>query len=264
MIEGVIYRYKSPSGKYYIGQTVNEEERRSDFLYEDEYAGPKIDRARRKYSPENFEYTILMKVTGDNEEEVHNYLDILEIGFIRMYKSYENGYNCTRGGGGRSGYSLSEETKEKIREKLIGHEPPNKGIPMSEEQKNKISESKKGKQTWKGKHHTEETKRKLREVNKGQIPPNKGIPMSEEQKIKLSESMKGRTPWNKGVKTGIQAWNKGKTWSEEAKKKMSDSHKGKPAVNKGKPMSDEQKKKLREASSGKHRVYNPDGTYHYE
>lgn len=31
-MEGVIYRYTSPSGKYYIGQTIDEERRRRDFL----------------------------------------------------------------------------------------------------------------------------------------------------------------------------------------------------------------------------------------
>lgn len=261
MIEGVIYRYKSPSGKYYIGQTVNEEERRSDFLYEDEYAGPKINNARQKYGPENFEYTVLMKVTGD-DEEVHKYLDILEIGFIRMYDSYNNGYNSTIGGGGRSGYKLSDEIKEKIRNKLKGHEPPNKGIKTN-------------KPSWnKGIPMREESKRKMIEAQKGRQSPNKGKPMSEEQKRKISESLMGNTPWNKGIPMredskqklseslkGRSIWNTGKPWSEESRKKMSDSHKGKPAPNKGKPMSDEQKKKLREASSGKHRVYNPDGTY---
>ena len=31
MIEGVIYRYKSPSGKYYIGQTTDEKNRHISF-----------------------------------------------------------------------------------------------------------------------------------------------------------------------------------------------------------------------------------------
>lgn len=250
MIEGVIYRYKSPSGKYYIGQTIGEEERRHKFLHSDVYAGPKIDKARMKYGPENFEYTVLMKVTGDNEEEVHNYLDILEIGFIRMYDSFNNGYNCTIGGGGRSGYSLSEDIKEKIRKKLIGHQAPNKGIPMSEEQKKKLSESLKGKQKWKGRHHTEETKQKLREINKGQIPPNKGIPMSEESKRKNSESHKGQTPWNKG----LIGWTKKKKISDESRERYR-------SAAKKRGISEETRKKINESNRGRHRVYNPDGSY---
>ena len=118
MTEGVIYRYKSPSGKYYIGQTVNEERRRRCFLYDKYYGGSKIDRARMKYGPKNFEYVILMKVTGDNQDEVKQYLDTLEIGFIKMYDSINNGYNITEGGEGCVGFHHSEESKQKITQGL--------------------------------------------------------------------------------------------------------------------------------------------------
>ena len=49
MIEGIIYKYTSPSGKCYIGQTTNELLRRKKWnsnIYH--YAGTKIDRARKK------------------------------------------------------------------------------------------------------------------------------------------------------------------------------------------------------------------------
>ena len=45
-----------------------------------------------------------MKVTGDDPEEVKQNLNTLEIGFIRMYDSYNNGYNSTIGGGGLPGF----------------------------------------------------------------------------------------------------------------------------------------------------------------
>ena len=32
MIEGIIYKYTSPSGKFYIGQTIDEKSRRAQFL----------------------------------------------------------------------------------------------------------------------------------------------------------------------------------------------------------------------------------------
>ena len=48
-MEGIIYRYTSPSGKYYIGQTTNERVRRNDFLnINQRYAGNAIDNARKK------------------------------------------------------------------------------------------------------------------------------------------------------------------------------------------------------------------------
>ena len=48
MYRGVIYKYTSPSGKIYIGQTTDEQSRRSVFLNENKpYAGPKINEARK-------------------------------------------------------------------------------------------------------------------------------------------------------------------------------------------------------------------------
>lgn len=46
---------------------------------------------------------------------------------------------------------------------------------MSEEQKKKLSEVKKGQTAWnKGKHHSEETKKKLSEISKGKHWYNNG------------------------------------------------------------------------------------------
>lgn len=190
--EGIIYRYKSPSGKYYIGQTMDEENRRRKFFGKNKiYAGPKINRARKKYGPENFEYTVLMKVTGDNPEEVKEYLNTLEIGFIRMYNSVENGYNSCDGGNNTYGHTVSEEARKRISDAHKGKPSWNKGIPMREETKKKLSESKKGKNTWmKGRKHSEETKRKISESQKGHIYM-KGIPKSESHRKALSESRKG-------------------------------------------------------------------------
>ena len=93
----------------------------------------------------------------------------------------------------------SEETKQKLRK------------PKSEETKRKISEAQKqyckehGNQNA-GKHHvygpmTDEHKQKLSESHKGLTPWNKGKKglwtASEETKKKLSDSHKGKTPWNK-------------------------------------------------------------------
>ena len=211
MVEGIIYRYKSPSGKYYIGQTIDEHKRRIKFLNKDiSYGGPKIENARKKYGPENFEYCVLMKVEGDNPDEVKKYLNILEIYFIKKYDSINNGYNLQEGGNSHK-----------------GQVPWNKGKKLNI------------------------------------IPYNKGKHMSDEQKKKLSESHKGKTPWNKGIphteeqKNKLRIARQGRVYSEETKKKIS-------VGNKGKHQSEEAKRKIGEHHRGTHRVYNPDGTYHYE
>lgn len=185
MIEGVIYRYKSPSGKYYIGQTIDESQRRVVFLNQNcIYGGSKIERARKKYGPENFEYTVLMKVTGDNPEEVKQYLNTLESGFIRIYDSLKNGYNSTEGGDGTIGYLHTEEWKKNFSEHIKG---------------NKFNL---------GKTRTEETKKKISKALKG-------IQRSEESKRKNSESHKGQTAWNKG----LIGWTKKKKISDESRER---------------------------------------------
>ena len=65
---GIIYKYTSPSGKSYIGQTTNEENRRNHWFGNCvEYAGSKINRARTKYGAENFTYDILFKEDFDDD-----------------------------------------------------------------------------------------------------------------------------------------------------------------------------------------------------
>ena len=65
-MKGIIYKYTSPSGKVYIGQTLNEEQRRKDFLGKAyKYAGMGINNARMKYGPENFEYEVLYEKEFD-------------------------------------------------------------------------------------------------------------------------------------------------------------------------------------------------------
>ena len=179
MIEGVIYRYKSPSNKYYIGQTIDEERRRRNFFNINKiYGGPKIEKARKKYGPENFEYTVLMKVTGDDPEEVKQYLNTLEIGFIRMYDSFKNGYNMCEGGSSNVGYHHSEEAKKRIgkahKGKIISEETRQKQRISAKEryikynQKERLILSHLGKPAPnRGKHFTKDIKKKIGDANRG-------------------------------------------------------------------------------------------------
>lgn len=88
---------------------------------------------------------------------------------------------------------------------IKGYTPWNKGKPMSEEQKVKISKAEKGK------YVSEETKKKISENHKGMS----GLKHSEETKRKIGLANKG--------KTGI----KGRIFSKEHRRKLSLSRKGK-------------------------------------
>lgn len=188
MRTGIIYCYFNPiNEKRYIGQTINEKSRRSDFKTKELYCTKldnggklsKFDAARKKYGINTFVYSVLCKIEDDNLEVLHQRLDDLEKYYIKKYDTFHNGYNSTEGGySGR----LSEETKQKISESL-------KGRPMSELTKEKLS--------FKGHLHTEETKEILSKKAKDRYKDPTKHPMygkhhSEESKRKNSESRKGK------------------------------------------------------------------------
>lgn len=125
-VEGVIYRYISPSNKSYIGQTINEKARRATFLnIKKEYAGPKINKARDKYNPRNFEYEVIVRISTDTKEKAIEVLNELEIFYIKKYDSYINGYNSDEGGGNMS-FERSEEYKQNLSSSLKKYYKTNK------------------------------------------------------------------------------------------------------------------------------------------
>lgn len=99
MYRGIIYKYTSPSGKVYIGQTTNERRRRWQFnSLQIKYGSNKIDNARKKYGPTNFQYEILFECKQDNLKVLTSILDCKEIELIKYYNSVDLGYNCAFGG----------------------------------------------------------------------------------------------------------------------------------------------------------------------
>lgn len=139
MIRGIIYKYTSPSGKVYIGQTINEKDRRKHFLIQKlSYGGIKIDTARAKYNPENFKYEILETRFYMTKKAAAKELDILESYYIGLYDSYKYGYNMTLGGGTTTGLKFTEEQKEKCRKRMLEHNPF-KGKRHTQQTKNTIS-----------------------------------------------------------------------------------------------------------------------------
>ena len=207
----IIYRaVNKTNGKSYVGQTVNGLKQRrgchiSDALNnkDNNYFHNSI----QKHGPDNFTWTIL----HDNIIDI-NFLNQLEIFYIGYYDTFENGYNLTLGGGGKSGYIVSEETRRRMSESR-------KDRIFSDETKRKISESNRGKK------RSEETKRKLSKAAFNRLP------VSEETKRKMSKSGKGR-----------------KT-SPETKRKLSKASGGKNNHNYGKHHSEKIKQLISKAST---------------
>jgi len=160
-MKGVIYCYHCiPTGKKYIGQTKRTLHKRHISHKKDCKCGIDIKfyRAVRKYGWENF----IMGVITECEFSV---LNDKEIFFIEKYDTYRRGYNSTLGGGGNFGTTPSQETRDKISKS-------NKGKKCGEEKKKYLSELYK---------------------MRGHKPPNrKGCKMSESAKIKIGNASKNR------------------------------------------------------------------------
>lgn len=122
MFTGVIYLYESPSGKYYVGQTARESQRRGLFLNKHQaYTrwSSAIDRARKKYGPANFKYSIVCRVSASTEADLKRLLDLVERWYIQKFDSYAHGYNSNLGGGSNLGFRHSEVTKCKMRGRVV-------------------------------------------------------------------------------------------------------------------------------------------------
>lgn len=214
MLIGIIYKYTSPIGKVYIGQTTNERDRRRKFMNLNKtYGGKKIDKARVKYGPENFVYEVLERLNFNDPLEARDKLDELEEFYIRYYNSYKKGYNMTYGGFTTRGFRFSDEQKAALSKQRTGR----KLRPRTEEEK--AYHSRIMQELWASKEY-----RELRAK----------INASEEHKKKVSESLSGE-------KNGMF----GKKHSIASREKMSASRTGEKHCRFGQTLSDAYRDKIR-------------------
>lgn len=229
---GIIYKYTSPSGKVYIGQTTQEKRRRKTFLnLNKSYGGVKIDNARHRYSPEAFTYEVLCRFEFATAKEAQEKLDELEEYYIKEFDTYRHGYNMTYGGYTTTGMKASEETRLKLSRILKGKKKP----PLSEEQKKAHSERMKelyADPEWKAKRllvdRSMETRSKRGEKVKGEKNGMFGKIHTLEARTQMSKARKG-----------VKNCNYAKTFSDETRRKLSES------ALRRKPMSQQSKEKIK-------------------
>lgn len=111
---GIIYRFISPSGKSYIGQTIQDPLKRKEQHRFNAEKGvkSKFYDAIRKYGFDSFKFEILYTLT--DSPDLKSELNSLETYYIGKYDSFNNGYNMTIGGdssGKTCGKQISSYTK---------------------------------------------------------------------------------------------------------------------------------------------------------
>lgn len=111
--------FTSPSGKMYIGQTINIKKRLRQYKMAHCKTQTKIYNAIRKYGWHNFDVCILFEYESNNKYKMQILLDAMEKFCIKKYDSINKGYNIRFGG---SSGRISEETKEKMRISSTGKE----------------------------------------------------------------------------------------------------------------------------------------------
>jgi group I intron endonuclease len=148
-----IYKITSPSGKVYIGQSVNIKRREKAYVNEHCSDQPSIYRSIKKYGWKIHLHEIIEQCSLDelNEREVYwkqQELDKVSGDWSKVLfcKLHDNG-----------GGSLSDITKQKISISNKGKQKP----PFTEDHKDKISKAKKG---W---IITQEHRDKISKANKG-------------------------------------------------------------------------------------------------
>lgn len=103
---GYIYRITSPSGKVYIGQTLNINDRLNRYKYMDCKRQTKLYNSIKKYGWDNHKIEIVEEIIVENNNREQ--LDVREKYWISEFNSLNNGLNCNIGGGSNYGYRHTE------------------------------------------------------------------------------------------------------------------------------------------------------------
>lgn len=224
----VIYKFTSPSGKSYVGQT-NDYARRMQ-QHKSTKACRGLSNAIAKYGWESFKVEILKD--GLTLEEANHW----EVFYIKQEKTISPfGYNLNTGG---ANATPSEETRKKIGAASRGNQH-GLGHKHSDDAKKRIGESSKGNKYAIGFRHTEDAKTKIGAAAVGNTygigyshtpeaiekirAASTGRPHTEETKKKMSAARIGMV-FSDEHRANIGAVQRGRKASLETRLKMSEAH----------------------------------------
>jgi group I intron endonuclease len=184
-MKGIYKIINQVNNKVYIGQTDRLNDRKREHFYRlerNEHHNEHLQKSYNKYGKEVFKFEIVELTENLDERELHW---INENGGLNSKNIYNLKNPKTK--------EWSEYTKVKRSKSILGENNPNYGNRWSEEQKEKLSKTKKGKtlediigveksklvkekmsKSQKGRKHPEEVKEKIRQANIGEKNPAYG------------------------------------------------------------------------------------------
>lgn len=209
-----IYKITSPSGKVYIGQTIDHERRFKHYKLLRCKEQPRIYKSLLKYGADDHKFELIKECIKDE-------LTFWERYFQESFNSTgKNGLNCILVKTDEFSGGHSQETKDKISESLKGYKPSKKQVDrlieynktrvISDETRYKLGNGRRGK------------KQSIEHIEKSAIART-GLKRSNETKNKISKSMKltCTDEWRANLSSKL----KGRVITEEWRKKLSDAAK---------------------------------------
>lgn len=249
-----IYKITSPSGKVYIGQSVDINKRWKIYKGMHCKVQPALYNSFIKYGTDKHFYEVIHELPGDATQSVLNcyeqlYMDQYRACCIDLLNIREAG----------SIGKLPLETRTKMSKSRMGR-------VVSEETRVKISIGHIGKKKPKSKEHIEKVrmavtgKKRPKEAIEATASKKRGKKLNTEQKKRLSDAHIGQVAWNKGIKMSnefrekLRAANIGKKLSTESIKKREETKrlKGNSGFS-GKNLTDEHRKNLSDAKRKKYK-----------
>lgn len=134
-----IYKITSPSGRVYIGQSINIEKRFKDYKsFKNCKSQHKLYRSFLKYGVLSHTFEFIHECSVDELNNLERY-------YQEIYNVIETGLNCLLTSTKDRKQLFSKETLKRKSEAVKGEKHPNFGKKLSEETRLKISTSQKGK-----------------------------------------------------------------------------------------------------------------------
>ena len=130
-----IYKITSPTGRVYIGQSIDIEKRRKSYFKPTGALGQtRLKNSLKKHGVENHKFEIIEECLEENLNRRERY-------WQDFYNVLDEGLNCKLTQSEDKSGKLSDETKEKIRRANSGENHPMYGKKVSQEKREKTSET---------------------------------------------------------------------------------------------------------------------------